>query len=235
MSFSLAQRTLILCLGATALLLGGCGGDDTAPTSSSEPSAASDVGSATGAQTSAPRVTSTVPPAGPTATLSVAALHAAEIVAAFEPAQPDAIARLNALVIDGGDIVPALAPLLDDPDFNRRWAAIYVAGLLTDTPEDAEMLRGALDDHELVLRATAAGSLAGVGVVEALPVLVEAVTSDAVLPFSDPPRQVADLAREALEAYTGESFPDAAGWQAWWSGVDGRVSWDGQRFVAGNP
>jgi hypothetical protein len=78
----------------------------------------------------------------------------------------------------------------------------------------------------------AAGPLAGTGRVDALPVLIEALSSEAGLPYSDPPRPLAAFAQAALESLTGESFADAAGWESWWQDVEGDISWDGDRYVA---
>jgi HEAT repeat protein len=88
-----------------------------------------------------------------------------------------------------------------------------------------------LEDPELPLRVTAAGALSGEGVVESIPVLIEALGSDEELWYSDPPRPAADLAREALEAYTGEAFATPEEWEAWWGEVRGSLRWDGERYV----
>lgn len=187
--------------------------------------------------------TATVIPTEPTATVEAAptatgtsdpaGAEALAVVQAFDPMNDDAVGGLNEVIFNGGDIVPALAPLLEDEDPTRRWAAVYVVALSTDTPEEIRVLSAALDDSVLELRAAAAGSLSGLGVVDALPVLIEALGSEALLPYSDPPRPLKLLARRALEASTGQSFADTAGWQAWWGEVKETVRWDGEQYVVG--
>lgn len=173
-------------------------------------------------------------PAGPAQPPAEVAL--AEAVAAvreFDAADLDAsIDRLNAASFADAAAVDELAPFLTDADPVRRWAALYLSALLVDA-ERADLLRAALDDDDPALQVMAAGALARLGVVESLPVLVEGLGSDAELPYDDPPRPLADLALEALVAYTGESFATQAEWQAWWDEVGGSLTWNGERYVAG--
>jgi hypothetical protein len=237
-------RSLAVLL--SAFVLGGCLADDDAG-GTSEPS----VTPVTSGADATPTATAAEP--GPptaeaedatadvddaTATPGPEAVEARAIVESFDAGNEDAIHQLNLLAFPDGqpnpaDIVPALAPLLEDEDPDRRWAALYVVALATDTPEEIEVLRGALDDPELDYRVQAAGSLAGLGVVEALPVLIEGLPAAWDMPHSDPPLTVSEHARRTLEHYTGESFEDQSGWLDWWEQVRDSIQWDGERYAAG--
>jgi HEAT repeat protein len=163
----------------------------------------------------------------------VSADTALEVAEAFDPAEPDTVLALNDVVAAGSDdAVPDLLALLNDEDANRQWAGLYLALLLTDSEDEIELLRPLLTHEEPVFRAMAAGTLAGLGEVESLAVLVEALASDADLPYSDPPRRLADYARIGLEALTGEEFADASGWERWWQEAEGNLTWDGEGYVA---
>lgn len=163
----------------------------------------------------------------------VSADTAVEVAESFDPAQPGAVLALNDVVAVGSDEpVSDLLQLLDDEDTNVQWAGLYMALLLAESDEDVELLRPLLTHNEPVYQAMAAGTLAGHGVVEALPVLVEALSSEAELPYSDPPRPLATYAQAALEALTGESFADVSGWESWWQDVQGSLEWDGESYVA---
>jgi HEAT repeats len=155
----------------------------------------------------------------------------AQAVRAFDPDELDvSIDRLNRASFASPSAVRSLALLLGDPDPDRRWAAVYLVAILV-TEEQAEVLRPVLEDSDPNLRVMAAGALSRLGVVESLPVLIEGLRSEETLPFSDPPRPTADLAREALEAYTGEGFVSPEEWEQWWIGVRASLTWDGERFV----
>jgi hypothetical protein len=158
--------------------------------------------------------------------------QAVEAVRALD-GTPEAIDVLNDVAGLEGDVVPGLESLLTDPDARTRWAAVYVAALATDTADEANVLGPALTDQDVVVRIMAAGSLLTLGRAEAIPVLIDALSGDTILPYSDPPLPMADLARAGLEAYTGQVFADASGWEAWWEGAKDLVAWDGERYAAG--
>jgi hypothetical protein len=163
----------------------------------------------------------------------VSADSAVEVAESFDPVEPGAVLALNEVVAAGSeDAVPELLELLDDGDPNRQWAGLYMALLLAEGDDDIELLRPLLTHDEPVYRAMAAGALAGEGEVNALPVLIEALSADAEFPYSDPPRPLATYAQAALEGLTGESFADASGWENWWQDVQGSLSWDGATYVA---
>lgn len=165
---------------------------------------------------------------------TVTAETAVDAVESFDPAEEDPVARLDEVILAGGDFVPDLAPILEDEDTepNRRWAALYLIALLTDTDDEIAVLKPMLEDDDEIFRVMAAGSLAGLGVTESLPVLIEGLSSESELPFSHPPRPLSAHARSTLEHYTGESFEDAADWEDWWDDVSADIRWeDGQYAV----
>jgi hypothetical protein len=233
------RRWLPLVVLLSAALMGGClpADDDDETDEATAPLAATAIDARPPATAAEP-----VTPAGgadeATVTPGPEAVAAREIVESFDSDDEGAIHQLNLLAFPDGqpnpaDIVPALAALLEDEDPNRRWAALYVVALATDTPEEIEVLRGALDDPELDYRVQAAGSLAGLGVVETLPVLIEGLSAAWDMPHSHPPIPVSAHARLTLEHYTGQSFEDQAGWLGWWAQVRDSIRWDGERYVAG--
>jgi len=171
--------------------------------------------------------------AGSPAPAHMSAGEVKAVVAAFDPGRLDAVGELNRVAWQAGpDAVPALAPFIGDPDPNRRFAALYVVARVARAQTDLDVLATALTDPVPAYRVIAAGSLAGKGEVRSLGVLVDALDPGGpTLPYSDPPRPAADLAREALEAYTGEKFPDATSWKGWWGSVKDHVRWDGKRYV----
>jgi hypothetical protein len=157
---------------------------------------------------------------------------AIEAVESFDPADEEAVASLNNIVYDGGDYVPSLEPLLDSEDPNVRWAALYVIANLTDTEDEIGVLTPILEDDEVIFSVMAAGSLAGLGVVDAIPALIRGLSSTAELPYSDPPQPLSSFALLTLEHYTGETFDDADDWQAWWDDVGSSIAWEDGQYVS---
>jgi hypothetical protein len=165
---------------------------------------------------------------------TVTAETAVDAVESFDPAAEEPVALLDQVILAGGDFVPDLAPVLQDEDAdpNSRWAALYLIALLTDTDEEIAVLEPMLEDDDEIFRVMAAGSLAGLGVTDSLPILIEGLSSEAELPYSEPPRPLSAYARATLENYTGESFEDAADWEDWWDEVSSDITWDGETYVA---
>ena len=168
-----------------------------------------------------------------TATPDSAAVESALLaVQAFDSEDLSTIAALNEIVVDDAGVVTALAPHLASSDDETRWAALYVIALLADSDEDVELLALALEDSVTSHRVIAAGSLAGLGYVDALPVLIVGLSDNASLPFDTFGREVKDLALEALTAFTTQAFEDPESWEMWWESVRDRLVWDGAGYVA---
>lgn len=158
-------------------------------------------------------------------------VEAVAAVQGFNPSDPATLARLDAVISAAGNVVPSLEFLLYDENPDRRYAALYVIIPLTRTPEDVAVLRGVLADPNPGFRVLAAGALAGRGVVESLPVLIDGLSLQQGLPYSDPPRPLAQFSRQTLEFFTGESFDTAEQWRAWWESVRDRIVWTGAGYA----
>jgi len=153
-------------------------------------------------------------------------------VTSFDPANLAAsIGRLDDASFGDASLATSLKPYLRATDAGKRWAAVYLAAILIDT-KTAALLKPALRDRDPANRALAAGALARTGAVDALPVLIEALGSKAMLPYNDPPKPVASFARGALAATTGKAFSTATEWRTWWAKSKGTIRWNGERFVA---
>lgn len=221
---------LVTLVAAFAVIVG-CGAD-AAPDPTSEPVAQGNPTATMETATPLVKSTSTPTTVAATSTPDPQGEEALAVVEAFNPEDEDAIFKLNELVYDDRNVVPVLAPLLEHGDPNRRWAALYVIALLSDTDEEIEILMPVLEDENEAFRVIAAGSLSGKGIVMSIPVLIEGLSSEEQLPFSDPPRLAADLAREALEYYSGQTFTDPTEWQNWWTTVRDSIRWNGEHYVA---
>jgi HEAT repeat protein len=89
---------------------------------------------------------------------------------------------------------------LTDPSPAVRRAAVYVAALWADDPTSIAPLTPLLTDADAAVRAMVAGSLAGLGHVEARRTLESLRASGEAMPWSDPPMTVGAFATSALAA-----------------------------------
>lgn len=128
------------------------------------------------------------------------AVHA-DVVAAIRSApDPDRLHAINQSASRQRGEPASLAPMLAEPDPRVRWAAAYVAALWADDQADADALAPYLNDSDEATRAVIAGSLAGLGHEGARESLKGLTTSQASMPFSDPPITVGRFASDALAA-----------------------------------
>ena len=158
------------------------------------------------------------------------------VISAFDASEASFLALHDAIDLDPASVIAEAQAALASADPETHFAAVYALGLAVDA-ENADILRPVLEDPELALRAIAAGALIGLGEAESLPVLIEALDSDELLPYSHPPRPVWILADSALSAYTGMDFgipagadqraASAAGWKDWWEANGAALTWDG--------
>lgn len=165
---------------------------------------------------------------------------AAPVIASFDASEAAWQDLHEALDSDPATVLEQARAALASPDAERRFPAVYALGLIVEDG-NLDILRPVLDDPELALRTIAAGALIGLGEAGSLPVLIEAMGSDEVMPFSHPPLPVWILADSALAAYTGIDFGIAAGvedqrqasaaaWRAWWEENGGSLTWDGSQW-----
>ncbi len=118
------------------------------------------------------------------------------------------------------------AKYISSSDPEVAFAAIYLLGL-TGSASDAAALRPALENDNASLRTLAAGTLIGWGEKEAIPVLIDSLTSEELLPYSEPPTPLLVLAAEALPYYTGEDFGvSQKDWLAWFDTTGDKLSWN---------
>jgi HEAT repeat protein len=129
--------------------------------------------------------------------------------------------RLNAaLAADPAATREASLSRLESGDRDLRLAAVYALGLSLEGG-DADRLAPFLESGSEAERVLAATALLSTGDGRAVPVLIEALESEELLPFANPTR-VGEQARFALSSFTGESFGlDPAAWRAWWDEVAG--------------
>lgn len=136
-----------------------------------------------------------------------------------------------ALVTDPAATHDAALDLLESEDPDVRVAAVYAASV-TARPEDAEALAPFLVSSDPVERVLAAAGMLAVEDARAVPVLIEALGEDALLPFGAPPGHVWQAARFALLQATGQDLglrdantaADVAAtipaWEAWWADAE---------------
>jgi hypothetical protein len=179
------------------------------------------------------------PPLSPSPAETLQTATAGPVIAGFDGSEASFAAIHEAIETSRSATLRQAGSSLSSDNPVERFAAVYTLGL-TVGAEDVDFLRPVLADSDPALRTIAAGSLIGLGVEESLPVLIGALDSEAVLPFSHPPRPVWRLAHDALHAYTGQNFEPAAGsvpqaslsaaWREWWESNGGRMRWDGSQW-----
>ncbi|NQV90075.1 HEAT repeat domain-containing protein [Candidatus Uhrbacteria bacterium] len=110
-----------------------------------------------------------------------------------------------------------------DPEI--LFAAVY---LIVNTGDAlyAPYLVPLLSHDDVLLRTVVAGRLIGWGEMASIPVLIESLDSDLMLPYADPPRRLSELAQEALPYYTKQDYISRNEWQQWWSQVKEQLIWN---------
>lgn len=142
-------------------------------------------------------------------------------------------ASLNtAVLVDPSGSRDAALERLDTEDPDTRIAAVYALSI-TLTTDDGDALAPLLESESAAERVLAAAGMVGIGDPRAVPVLVEALSVDDLLPFGAPPLRVWEQARWSLLTFTGQDFGLAhattaemasattAEWEAWWAEAEG--------------
>ena len=127
------------------------------------------------------------------------------IIAEIGVSNPSSLAAANDLLELDADAVPVLLNLLDSPDVLDRWAGMYALNLLAQ-PEDIPQIVKLLDEPILSIRARVAATLMMLGDARGLPILEEALLSDKMLLFSEPPILLSEYARQVLDDLGAESL-----------------------------
>lgn len=157
-----------------------------------------------------------------------------------EPAKVDAsFARIHGdLRMRPDELREAALEHLDDDDRNVRYASVYALAVTAEEGESIEALRPILDSTDVSERLLAAGSLIARGEKEAIPVLVDALGTGALLSFRDPPKPAWEYAHFVLSRYTGRGSPlqvlsnaQAAAaakpaWEQWWAAKGNSLRWN---------
>lgn len=137
-------------------------------------------------------------------------------------------ARLHYLASLGHNdrILAAVAVRLDTMNPEVRFAANYLLAHIADGSQ-VPLLANAMQDDIESFRAIAAGALIGLGHKPAIPILIEALSSNDKLPYSDPPRSVSVFSQRTLEAYIDEEFrpQDESDWANWWLRHNEQLMW----------
>lgn len=129
----------------------------------------------------------------------------------------------------------------DDPDI--RYASLFALAMTAERGPSLESLRPLLRSADPSERLMAAGTLVVNGEKAGLPVLVDALTSEAPLRY-EPTRLAWEFARSTLIEFTDEDMgllarPGAkwnskkaqASWRAWWERSEPDVTWTGEYFT----
>jgi HEAT repeat protein len=155
---------------------------------------------------------------------TVDAVAALEAFDGAQQARQRSFSRLNAaLAAEPAATREAALSRLETDDRDLRLAAVYALGLSLEA-RDADRLAPFLESGLEAERVLAATALLSVGDGRAVPVLIEALESEELLPLANPTR-VREQARFALGSFTGESFGlDRAAWGAWWDQVESSFS-----------
>ena len=118
---------------------------------------------------------------------------------------------------------------IDEKDPAVRFAAIYALGLTAEPGPSEAALVPLLDSDDVTERLLAAAALVHLGNVAGIPVLIDALGSDAQIAFWEPPVEAWAFVRPDLLRTTGKDFglskagtaqeaaATQAAWERWWA------------------
>jgi hypothetical protein len=218
--------TTIATLSAL-VLFGACSGgdddaaDDTTASAAASSPASSDSAETVSVSTAAVPVTTTAATAPPT-TLSELRLHADEMLAAVDAADPATVEPLLEIQYTDEGADAAAAAIANGATGDQLWAATWVYATSGIDPSVLVPVFSADDPSTRVL--AAAGALA-LGEASAGPVLVDLLLDPTDLRDSEPPVAVGDFAAYTLGRFvagpdlTAATTPDAVAgaWEQWWA------------------
>lgn len=124
----------------------------------------------------------------------------------------------------GETAVDPLLLQLSHQNIKVRWLAVYALARLGHevSKKDKEKIAAAFQkfvakEESLALKRQAATALVSFGDKEAIPLLIECLSGDEVLLFSEPPKSLDEFCLETLKFYTAQNFDyDQSLWQDWW-------------------
>jgi hypothetical protein len=164
--------------------------------------------------------------------------EAVRAVNVFNPNKEQTFERLDAVIARGHVQLRVLKPQLRSGNIWRRWAATYIAHNLASKSRDYALLQPLLKDRNETVRTMAAVGLLAGGKKDAIPVLIDLMSSRYLLLFWEPPLPTAVRAELELERFTGARFPfDSAtpdaeraaavsAWHRWWKAVKTTIRWN---------
>jgi hypothetical protein len=137
-----------------------------------------------------------------------------------------------------GEVEQAALMQVDAEDPLARTAALYALANTASGKDAQRALSHALKDNDMTNRTLAAAGLLTMGDKQGIPVLIEALRSDEMLKYSEPPRQAWQYAIELLLQYVdvdlgllqaedrtaASSAADA--WEQWWEASNADLSWN---------
>lgn len=161
-----------------------------------------------------------------------AAAVVSEVVGGFDTAEPSSFDRVEELVALGPEALAEVRALVERDELSTRWAGVYTLVRLHDEVEGDERtavvadLEGLLDDPAVTVRTMAAGGLTLMGERSGIPVLIDGLSEEGTLAYSEPPKLVASYAQRVLAHYTGpELGADARRWRTWWEEHGKHLVW----------
>ena len=123
------------------------------------------------------------------------------LVAAFDEADHESLAVIEDMVALGPAAIPMLVSLAEEPGLEERFAAAAVLGRIALEPDESQtvreqallVLRFLTSDESPTVRAVAAGALAALGEIDALPVLMDLLATDERTRFMEPRERIKDF------------------------------------------
>ena len=162
-------------------------------------------------------------------------VDAATAIDRFDPESQSSWGRASlgtALLMEPDAARSAALERLDAGDPDVRLAAVYALSITLE-PEDVEPLAPILESESAAERVLAASAMVALGDGRGVPVLIESLGVDELMPFGKPPLPIWRQARWALLEFTGQDFglssatsveesaATVADWEDWWAGAAG--------------
>lgn len=152
-------------------------------------------------------------------------VDSAQVVANYSPDNGRSMQDLDMLVMAGPASIDQMKPYITDPEAKNRWLAVYVIGRVSDR-ESVQILLPLLQDSDEVVRVSAAGTLTNKGYKDALPVLIEGLSSANTITYLHPQLNIASFCQKVLTTYTGQAFTSQTDWQSWWNDHQTNLTWN---------
>lgn len=120
--------------------------------------------------------------------------------------------------------------LLDHEDAAVRFAALYTL-IHTGDASDVSAMQSRFDEPDESIRILATVKAVGWGDAEAIPLVIDALSSSEIIPYGHPQQAVASYALNALQVYTGEALTEQADWERWWQRNGEDLTWNADTLL----